>query len=273
MVLPDTLSNTTTKSASATIKITKPVTTTTMNFSSAFEKFSASQAQVQDIWAIGLEAEAADASADFAFAGAHGSYVDPLDNTTPSVGTISPDDLLSTGATSVDGSFDDIDQSPLFQDVDISSKHDWSSLFEGEKSLELPAKAHSEPIIVKSESSLSPSPAIKTEDILSPLLSTSKVTKQRKSSVEPQSGDYKKDSLGITAYNRKPRSAPLQPISLPEDGDSIAVKRARNTEAARRSRARKLERMVQLEDRVQELLDRNEQLEAEVRRLRLKYGE
>lgn len=272
MVFTDTLSNTTIKSAPVTIKTTKSVTTT-MNFSSAFEKYSASQAQVQDIWAIGLEAQTAEASADFAFAGAHSSYVDPLDNTTPSVGTISPEELLSTGATSVDGSFDDLDQSPLFQDVDISSKHDWSSLFEGEQSLELPNKAQSvEPVILKSES-LSPSPVIKTEDVLSPLLSTSKVTKQRQSSIESQSSDYKKDSLGITAYNRKPRSTPLQPISLPEDGDSIAVKRARNTEAARRSRARKLERMVQLEDRVQELLDRNDQLEAEVRRLRLKCGE
>lgn len=76
--------------------------------------------------------------------------------------------------------------------------------------------------------------------------------------------EYKKDALGITAYNRKPRATPLSPIVVDEHtADSVVVKRARNTAAARRSRARKLERMTQLEAKVDELLSMNQQLETD----------
>lgn len=51
--------------------------------------------------------------------------------------------------------------------------------------------------------------------------------------------------------------------------DKALVKRARNTEAARRSRARKVERMHELEDKVERLMKRNNELEMEVLRLRL----
>ncbi|ONH66559.1 General control protein GCN4 [Cyberlindnera fabianii] len=56
------------------------------------------------------------------------------------------------------------------------------------------------------------------------------------------------DEFGVTAYNRKQRTAPLTPIVV-DNSDPVAAKRARNTEAARRSRARKMERMYQLEGR------------------------
>ncbi|CCH57898.1 hypothetical protein TBLA_0A00980 [Henningerozyma blattae CBS 6284] len=74
------------------------------------------------------------------------------------------------------------------------------------------------------------------------------------------------DHLGIISYNRKQRQAPLKPV-VAESNDPVAMKRARNTEAARRSRARKLQRMNQLEDKVEDLLTRNSQLEMEVARL------
>lgn len=80
------------------------------------------------------------------------------------------------------------------------------------------------------------------------------------------------DHLGVVAYNRKQRSIPLSPI-VPESSDPAALKRARNTEAARRSRARKLQRMKQLEDKVEELLSKNYQLENEVARLKKLVGE
>ncbi|QID84529.1 General control protein [Saccharomyces pastorianus] len=80
------------------------------------------------------------------------------------------------------------------------------------------------------------------------------------------------DHLGVVAYNRKQRSIPLSPI-VPESSDPAALKRARNTEAARRSRARKLQRMKQLEDKVEQLLSKNYQLENEVERLKKLVGE
>lgn len=76
----------------------------------------------------------------------------------------------------------------------------------------------------------------------------------------------KVDKLGVVSYNRKNRNAPLTPVVCESD-DPIALKRARNTEAARRSRARKLERMTQLEERVEELLAKNEELERRNRQL------
>lgn len=86
---------------------------------------------------------------------------------------------------------------------------------------------------------------------------------------ETESNKY--DNLGVIAYSRKQRAAPLTPV-IPESDDPMAVKRAKNTEAARRSRARKLQRMNQLEDKVKELLQRNSDLENEVTRLRSMLG-
>lgn len=80
------------------------------------------------------------------------------------------------------------------------------------------------------------------------------------------------DEHGVTVYKRKPRSAPLRPIAFP-DGDTVASKRARNTESARKSRARKMERMVQLEDLVSELTQEKQALESEVVRLKKLCGE
>ncbi|KAF8002320.1 hypothetical protein HF325_003285 [Metschnikowia pulcherrima] len=75
------------------------------------------------------------------------------------------------------------------------------------------------------------------------------------------------DHLGCVSYAKKQRSQPLKPIAT-ESGDPIAMKRARNTEAARRSRARKMERMSQLEEKVEDLLQDKSELQDEVARLR-----
>ncbi|ODQ67538.1 hypothetical protein NADFUDRAFT_81990 [Nadsonia fulvescens var. elongata DSM 6958] len=87
-----------------------------------------------------------------------------------------------------------------------------------------------------------------------------------------EDGEMRKDVNGFTPYNRKPRSIPLSPIVVTDVSDVVAVKRARNTEAARRSRARKMERMNQLEDKVDELIKKNKELTEEVERLRSLNG-
>lgn len=79
-------------------------------------------------------------------------------------------------------------------------------------------------------------------------------------------GSPKVDHLGVTSYNRKVRAAPLSPVVADSD-DPVALKRARNTEAARRSRARKTQRMNELELKVEQLLARNRELEHEIQRL------
>ena len=65
----------------------------------------------------------------------------------------------------------------------------------------------------------------------------------------------------------KHRSQPLQPIVVDDIKDAAALKRAKNTEAARRSRARKMERMSQLEDKVENLINEKQALQDQVERL------
>lgn len=78
----------------------------------------------------------------------------------------------------------------------------------------------------------------------------------------------KVDHLGCVTYSKKQRSQPLQPIVVDDIEDPVALKRAKNTEAARRSRARKMERMNQLEDKVEILVGEKQALQTEVDRLR-----
>lgn len=108
------------------------------------------------------------------------------------------------------------------------------------------------------------SPSISSLDFstfASPSMSASKSLKRKRQTSESLESEYKKDSLGITIYNRKPRSQPLPPVVVDQTADTVAVKRARNTEAARRSRARKLERMTQLEMKIEELLSFQKELQ------------
>ncbi|RLV90626.1 General control protein GCN4 [Spathaspora sp. JA1] len=82
-----------------------------------------------------------------------------------------------------------------------------------------------------------------------------------------KSTSTKVDHLGCVTYSKKSRSQPLQPVVM-DSADPVSLKRAKNTEAARRSRARKMERMTQLESRVEELIDEKSDMEREVLRLR-----
>ncbi|QPG75118.1 hypothetical protein FOA43_002461 [Brettanomyces nanus] len=77
----------------------------------------------------------------------------------------------------------------------------------------------------------------------------------------------KLDKFGCVAYTRKQRNIPLSPV-VPQGHDLTSLKRAKNTEAARRSRARKMKRMVQLEDKCENLVKENENLRAEVENLK-----
>ena len=85
---------------------------------------------------------------------------------------------------------------------------------------------------------------------------------------KPTSKKQKIDELGCTPYTRKQRFNPLPPIIIKNDGDAASIKRARNTEAARRSRARKMERMSQLENKCEDLINENNLLKLEIENLK-----
>lgn len=168
---------------------------------------------------------------------------------------------------------DEDNSTPMFEFESLETKdknenHEWTSLFDDD----IPITT--DDVNLANEKFESASPAdlkISTSYLPTPIIEEGKLSngciekKNRATSI----GNKKHaiDHLGVVTYNRKNRSTPLSPV-LTENGDPISMKRARNTEAARRSRARKLLRMNQLEDKVEELLSKNSHLEQEVARLK-----
>lgn len=201
---------------------------------------------------------------------------------TPSTGTISPKELIGGN----DSMFQDIDNSsPLFEEADLENIGSWESLFPEEpqsnttKPEEKDDSADDKPeSMTMSSSAPSTSPNESVSSCVDSPVATTTASKtgtnkkRKRVSESPDDSEEKfeekKDENGFTVYSRKPRSTPLSPIVIPEGDDTVAVKRARNTEAARRSRARKMERMTQLEQKVSELLTRNAELEKQIEELK-----
>lgn len=177
------------------------------------------------------------------------------------------------------------DSSPMFEFENLESDpKSWGSLFDNDIPVTVnDASLATSAIEVPTEDSTAPSPVIAAsnvekksflptpviEDAKLPIVGKKSFSSNKKSGAVDKSEKY--DHLGVISYNRKSRSNPLTPI-IPKSDDPAAMKRARNTEAARRSRARKLQRMNQLELKVEELLKRNTELEDEVTRLRSLLG-
>lgn len=125
----------------------------------------------------------------------------------------------------------------------------------------------------KSTSALMSSRSSSASASASPMSSTSCKRSFSTACLEDSEAEsLKKDSLGCTPYTRKQRNNPLPPV-VPKGGDVASMKRARNTEAARRSRARKMERMSQLEDKCNDLLKENNDLKAQVQALKQLLGQ
>ncbi|CCH43159.1 General control protein [Wickerhamomyces ciferrii] len=188
----------------------------------------------------------------------------------PSIGTITPLQLHSSVVESI---FDPImeNQSPMFDEVELDSEN-WNSLFEPNELEIKQEETTPEPKQVSSHliDEVASKPIMKrsSSEAELELPSTKKSSPSPKPQPQSTPSTSNTDHLGVVSYNRKQRSIPLSPIQIDESLDPISQKRARNTEAARRSRARKMERMNQLEDKVEILVSKNSQLENEVLRLR-----
>lgn len=158
--------------------------------------------------------------------------------------------------------------SPLFEG-DAGDPNTWTSLFAPNESVDTDGMLEQisiKPDVITPVTEVSPhveSLSDESQDLVGSLVTPKCNKRKRRESSLDSNGQYKKDALGITAYSRKPRSAPLAPIVVDESCDTVQAKRARNTAAARRSRARKLERMTQLEEKVAQLLALNNALESE----------
>ena len=176
-------------------------------------------------------------------------------------GTISPKDLMMDASAPPSASITDLstpsfespgyfsqDPSPMFAtELEFPPGHEeWDPLFPtndtdafsaafDSTAMELAAAAMPPP----KASVPPPSPAVRSTSISSPAPSPATT---RGSTTKPSS------VAGVSARQRKP----LPAIKV-DASDPVAMKRARNTEAARKSRARKLQRTDDLENRIAEL--------------------
>ncbi|KAL7663807.1 BZIP domain-containing protein [[Candida] zeylanoides] len=199
----------------------------------------------------------------------------------PQRGDTSPFDIHSAVLDSVfSSSADDAiaqDSTPMFDELDlivdgakINQKEDWVSLFGGDENPSVQESVSNKRSFSEIEETFEFAPMkAPCKDVAStsasPVLRIPALDLSKRDS--EQSLKEKVDNLGCVTYAKKSRSSPLTPV-ITESGDPVSLKRARNTEAARRSRARKMERMSQLEDRVESLLTDKSLLESEVTRLK-----
>lgn len=190
---------------------------------------------------------------------------------------IHSDVLESVFSTNLDMNDQGFTDTPMFDELDFSmdgnkvnSKDDWVSLFKEEETDSaalMPEKDEALDDLMgddfKESFDFIPvmAPQVKQlETPATPMLSTPVLG-------EAPSKKRSAESVSRAPYTKKQRGKPLKPIKMESD-DPVAFKRARNTEAARRSRARKMERMTQLEDKVEELVQSKTELEDEVMRLK-----
>ncbi|PRT55356.1 General control protein GCN4 [Wickerhamiella sorbophila] len=234
-------------------------------YEQAFDKFAAAQVAIQDVWELG--STSAMLSPAMMAPKPLSAFMTPQE--LPADVYVSPAEIMSSSATTVRSNFSDLDYSPMYENPDVTEAPDWDPLFPDVAPAAAPQEdAHTNADELQCNPSASPQLSV-----ASPQLSQRRRSSSPKTSIRRGPNGNRVDDMGITIYSRKPRTMPLRPVEIPETADTATAKRARNTEAARRSRARKLERMAQLEDRVKQLVDRNEELEAEVQRLKAIAGE
>ena len=167
-------------------------------------------------------------------------------------GTVSPNDLMLDASVPPSATFTDLstppfdspgytsyDPSPMFSDLDLASGGEqWDSLFpandpfsSGLDSTTLDLATN----VTQSKNVPSASPVIRST--ASPPDSPALVNPATRGSISR-----------VSARQKKPL-----PVIKYDSSDPVASKRARNTEAARKSRARKLERQEVMERRIAEL--------------------
>lgn len=177
-------------------------------------------------------------------------------SSTTNLATISPQDLLVSDFMSAPNSAalthltspsmygespdfaDAYDVSPNFGSTDFDgSAEPWFPLF--------PQDTSSIPNLLE-KSSAENSPAQKSDDSD---LGSRPPSSRRKSGGSPPSTRHSSVS-GVAA---RKRDKPLPPIIVEDPSDTVAMKRARNTLAARKSRERKAQRFEDLEERIAKL--------------------
>ncbi|KAI1995520.1 General control protein [Ophidiomyces ophidiicola] len=162
--------------------------------------------------------------------------------------TVSPKDLMLDSSAPPSASFTDLstpsfdspgyfsqDTSPLFGMEELGPGHEnWESLF--------PADS----VLAKMDTKVEDKPA------MAPASAPPMTRTPSSPGASPKAGRVSTRPSSISGVKPRNRDKPLPPIVF-ETADPIAAKRARNTEAARKSRARKVEAQDKMERRIAEL--------------------
>ncbi|KAF3068440.1 Cross-pathway control protein 1 [Daldinia childiae] len=182
--------------------------------------------------------------------------VSSASSTASNMGTISPQDLFLDPTTSAPNSTaitnltspSMYDGSPELQDYEFELSPNlgnndfdhgfsraWPSLFPEET-----------PVVNTASTGDELSPAQQSDELE---VAETASKPRRKSGHSPSSGNHGRHS-SVSGVNPRRRDKPLPPIVVDDPNDSVAMKRARNTLAARKSRERKAIRFEELEAKI-----------------------
>ncbi|TGJ80127.1 hypothetical protein E0Z10_g8642 [Xylaria hypoxylon] len=169
------------------------------------------------------------------------------------LGTVSPGELLLREQFSAPNSsaftnlttpsnygespeFENFDVSPNFGDFDAGSET-WFSLFPESSITNQPTASVESPMEASAELEIA---------------ETDSLPRRKSGNSPPVSNNHGRHS-SVSGVNSRRRDKPLPPILVDDPNDTVAMKRARNTLAARKSRERKAHKLEELEEKIAKL--------------------
>lgn len=177
-------------------------------------------------------------------------------SSTTNMGTVSPQDLLiqepfmsapNSSALTALTSPSIYNESPEFNDsFDVSPNFGSSDFDTGSNDVWFPLFPQGSTTQTQ-QSAVDTSPAQQSDD-----LEVSEPTSQRRKSGGNSHSPSNRHS-SVSGVNSRRRDKPLPPIIVDDPSDTVAMKRARNTLAARKSRERKAQRFDELEEKIAKL--------------------
>ncbi|KAI9674547.1 MAG: hypothetical protein M1817_001885 [Caeruleum heppii] len=174
----------------------------------------------------------------------------------PSQGTVSPKDLVRDSQASAPPStaFTNLTSPSIFDSPDVTESFETSPMFNNESDIGADSWFSLFPGVAGENGETPPTPA---EDVLERAAYMSHVNidqPRQASGRSPQTGrGASAKHSSVSGVNSRKRDKPLPPIQIDDPNDTIAMKRARNTLAARKSRQKKVEKFEELEEVIDQL--------------------
>ncbi|KAI0184859.1 hypothetical protein EV127DRAFT_412754 [Xylaria flabelliformis] len=202
----------------------------------------------------GFTAFGGGASTAFSSPAMHDLDMSPASSST-NLGTVSPGELLlgeqfsapnssaftnMTTPSNFGGSpeYDTYEVSPNFGDFDAGSTENWFSLFPESTTTDQTTASTIKPSVEAPEELEKPD--------------ADSLPRRKSGNTSPSSATHGRHS-SVSGVNARRRDKPLPPIVVDDPNDTVAMKRARNTLAARKSRERKAQKLEELEEKIAKL--------------------